>query len=1023
MSNQTAAAQAEGPETPLPAPPRDRISAFLTAVRRRAIRESVLKATALTAAALLLAVLALALLAVRLGPATFWPSVTALVLLLLTVAGVGLGWVVPARRLRSSRAVATLVGRRHPAVASDLLSAVELDVPANVDIPHGGSRAMAIAFRGAVADGVAALDPGRLVPFTHARRAGIALAAVAALFAAVIALAPKTMRRGLDLLMRFPTRFEGARVSREPLIGDVRLTYQYPAYTGLPPRTVEGSTGDIVGIKGTRVSIDTKLLHSARAALLLFGEKGEAGELPAAVNGGKLAASLTLRDSGSYRVWLSPLIGRPVRELRAHRIVVEADRPPEVDIVGAADRLELPTLRPVEVGYAARDDFGLGKVELVYRVDDGPEHRLALKDGRGARKAQDRIIFEPATAAVGSGSRIAYRIEARDRDDVSGAKVGSSRTLYIVVQNARENLDEQLGREKEVLDKLLQTLADRLELGDDAPKPATPIPQSATELLAVWRNVHEAEESHLALLGRIVDDERRAGTASKALVSALAGIADRLGKQMRGEATVLAGLKAKADDGTLGLSALARLGAAGVKHIAELETSVLLLDDLIGRQRLEDLAALGRELTDAFKRLQDLMARYDATKDEALRRQIEHEIRALRARIEELGRKIAEVKARNEVPTEWQNMPDLKDALSKVAKLDELLQKGDPQSLSDALSQLGESLQSLQEMLDKNANDFGGERFSQESRAMNELMKKLGDLEGDQKSLARDSQSLAGEVDAELGKKLEAQMQEFLEKAKEKAEALRKELDSSSPRELGETGREELQRAREAARQLRRMIPAKDFVEAQKEAERAVQSLKRVRRSLDAAAPRKTPSPSFEPFAQDMGDASKLADELASDLEKLVPRPENMMSPGQRERSRGMAERQTSLEQRTQELADEMARKAGQIPGTGKGEEDLRGIGQQMGQAGEDLGRGAAKEGSGKAQDAADRLSKLRESMNKGGRQMGRSQQRQEPVRIPGADESKAPHEWRQELLEAMRERPPERFREEVRRYYEELVK
>jgi hypothetical protein len=44
-------------------------------------------------------------------------------------------------------------------------------------------------------------------------------------------------------------------------------------------------------------------------------------------------------------------------------------------------------------------------------------------------------------------------------------------------------------------------------------------------------------------------------------------------------------------------------------------------------------------------------------------------------------------------------------------------------------------------------------------------------------------------------------------------------------------------------------------------------------------------------------------------------------------------------------------------------------------------------------------------------------------VRIPNADEYKAPREWRQELMEAMRERAPEKFRDEVRRYYEELVR
>jgi hypothetical protein len=56
-------------------------------------------------------------------------------------------------------------------------------------------------------------------------------------------------------------------------------------------------------------------------------------------------------------------------------------------------------------------------------------------------------------------------------------------------------------------------------------------------------------------------------------------------------------------------------------------------------------------------------------------------------------------------------------------------------------------------------------------------------------------------------------------------------------------------------------------------------------------------------------------------------------------------------------------------------------------------------------------------------RTMGGGRPRHDPVRIPGADESTAPRAWRQELLDAMKERAPERFRDEVRRYYEELVK
>ena len=66
---------------------------------------------------------------------------------------------------------------------------------------------------------------------------------------------------------------------------------------------------------------------------------------------------------------------------------------------------------------------------------------------------------------------MAYRIEARDNDAFSGSKTGSSRTLYVVIADPRENLDEQLLREREVLDRLLDNLADRLEAldGDEEP--------------------------------------------------------------------------------------------------------------------------------------------------------------------------------------------------------------------------------------------------------------------------------------------------------------------------------------------------------------------------------------------------------------------------------------------------------------------------------------------------------------------------------------------------------------------------
>jgi hypothetical protein len=991
----------------------ERIRHFLRLVRRRVLLVSGLRAAGLTFVALLAGLVVLALLAAWVGPSPSWSAVTSLVLLVILLAGLGLGLGLPAHRLRSLRAVAIYTGRRHPPLASDLVSAVELDVGDG----RGASPEMLRAFYGVVADTAAPLDVKQLVPLRETLVSG--LAATASFVALILAglLSPGTLGRGLHLLAHRPSRFEGATLKREPLVADLRITYQYPTYTGLPPRSVEGSTGDVVAVRGTRVLLEMRPLHSARKAALLLGESGEAGEIPATLSEGRLSARLKMEQDGVYRVWLSPLWGRPLTEARPHRIVTETDRAPEADVMSAADRLELATPRPIEVGYQARDDYGLDRIDLVYRVNDGPEQRLPLKDPQGARSQRGTTLFDPASAMLTPGSRVAYHIEAFDRDDVSGRKMGASRTLYVLIQNPREGVEERLAAEHAVLDKLLVSLADRIEFADKGLGPDA----GAMEVLWRWRELHDAEESHLVLLGRLVDEQRRRATGSKTLVASLGNIADHLGRQMREETDLLKGLRKQSDRGTLTLSRVAKLQPAGARHVAELESAALVLDDLIGRQRLDDLSELGKELTAAHQRLKDLLSRYQAAHDEALRRQIEREIRELRGRIAELARKIAEVKGRNEVAQDWMNMPDTHKLMEQAARLDSLLEKGDAQSLGQALAELGRSLESLQQALDENADQFTRDHFPQESRALAEMMKKIGDIEGDQRALAGESKALAGETETQQESRLAAQLEALLAKAKQNLEGVQKRITGAPPREAGSGLGADLERARESVRQLRRQLPAKEWAEARKESEKLAAGLKHVQNALAERAAGKPMSSGFESYAGQVNEAGGLAQDLASDLARLVPRGDEALTPAQRGQAQGLGERQDSIGERTERLVQEFEKRQGQVPGADSAGGELGGIAGQMRQASKDLRQGAAVEGAGRAQEAAERLAKLRESM--GQRPLGSGRNTRDPVRIPGADDSRAPREWREDLMEAMREQAPERYREEVRRYYEELVR
>jgi hypothetical protein len=79
------------------------------------------------------------------------------------------------------------------------------------------------------------------------------------------------------------------------------------------------------------------------------------------------------------------------------------------------------------------------------------------------------------------------------------------------------------------------------------------------------------------------------------------------------------------------------------------------------------------------------------------------------------------------------------------------------------------------------------------------------------------------------------------------------------------------------------------------------------------------------------------------------------------------------------------------------------------------------------AREAAEKLAQAKEEAQGAARQReseGRSGLRDEPVRIPGADEYRAPERFREDILDAMKkDQAPTPYREMVKRYYEELIR
>jgi hypothetical protein len=113
-------------------------------------------------------------------------------------------------------------------------------------------------------------------------------------------------------------------------------------------------------------------------------------------------------------------------------------------------------------------------------------------------------------------------------------------------------------------------------------------------------------------------------------------------------------------------------------------------------------------------------------------------------------------------------------------------------------------------------------------------------------------------------------------------------------------------------------------------------------------------------------------------------------------------------------------------------------IGQRMGEAAQRMGGQDPGRGYGQQQMALEGLKRFQKQMKESqqgqgqgglplpmgmGRREGNGMDPREKVELPDEDAFQAPKEFRKDLLDAMKQGAPERYKEQVKRYYEELVK
>jgi hypothetical protein len=1001
---------------------RQAIKAFLATVRRTLHRQIGLR----TAWAAIAAALAIGLIAPLLA---LWAApeagrtiglVTLLVGLAIVITGSYLGYLAPRRRWRGDREVARFVGTRDRRIASDLLSSVELADSAAADRHGGVSPDLIDALIDHTAERTRELEPRALVPVRRTRQARIAMLSAALLYAAIYLLAPAQLAAGWKRLVTapIPGPFGGAELSETPLVGDISITLDHPSYTGRERTVLPSGSGDVRAMAGTLLEIETTALGPVDKAQIVFGEPDQPGELENVemeVTGRTLKARFPVTGAVTYR-FLLEAAGERRTERTGHQIEIEEDEAPAVELYAPAEELDVTALKRIELAYIAEDDYGIAKVELVMKGTREQRKALPLAEP-GRRTAQAKYILDLAEIALEPGVRVAYHVEVTDNDDVLGPNVGRSKVYYLRVFSPRERHEALVDRQEELFEKLVRLLGGRLVVE----------PEDLAAHLPLQRGTAEAVIELGGLIAALEDDE----LASKELLSVLGAMRARLDKLSKAESKLLdrlAGVQAQGQSKQVA----ARLAASDRPQVAELESDVLLLADWIDRQRLEGILAITDEIKGHQDRLKALFKEYARTGSDEIKKEIDRELKALEQKLAELARKQGQLPSDvmdQFVNADARQTDQLKSCTDEVR---DLLAAGDAEAAEKKMAECSQSLDDAARALEDSLSALRSDKFTEQEKKFGELMNDLADLTRDQNDIADAAADVWERYADRADEMMRDKAKETRKKLSKTIDKLKKRLDKIPEGGLTPFAKEELDIVDSRVQDLEEMLADGDIAEALAMAKQAAASLETMDAELESALedePRGPFARKTRESRKALGKAQPLADKLVDELEEATPSPEEIMSPGDRRALEKLRRRQKAVEGRARRLSKKVQKNADQLPGEvgemvpkqlDEASEPMKRAGKRMRARDPSAARQASRE-------AADKLEQIRKGAQGAARQqqsMGGRGLRDEPVRIPGADEYKAPEKFREEILDAMKkDGAPSGFDELVKRYYEELIR
>ncbi|MCA9751539.1 MAG: hypothetical protein KC591_05065 [Gemmatimonadetes bacterium] len=289
------------------------------------------------------------------------------------------------------------------------------------------------------------------------------------------------------------SRIFDVRAMARPSLAIEEVRYRYPEYTGLPERVVQDGAGDLAAVKGTVARVLARSTNPVAEGLAEFGDSTSVAL--EAVDTEHVALEIPLVESGTYRLRITDELGLTNPNPLEYGIRVLSDEAPFVRLLEPGEDRDLPESMRIDLRYSAVDDYGVGRVTLVYELDrrPGEELRADLRPGSlGSREVTESFEWDLSPLDLLPGDTVSYWIEVRDNCEIDGPHTARTRSYVLRFPTLGEIFAE-------IEDQGQSSIDDLKDLADEAKKVEQKVEEISRETLkkgdSKWEDRQEVEQA------------------------------------------------------------------------------------------------------------------------------------------------------------------------------------------------------------------------------------------------------------------------------------------------------------------------------------------------------------------------------------------------------------------------------------------------------------------------------------------------------------------------------------------------